>query len=46
MKGLRIRTITGAEFDVYGAVEHNTATGIYYCNGESWPAEIVKEVLM
>lgn len=42
MTGLRIQTITGAEFDVIGEVEHRN--GIYYCNSESWPSEIVLEV--
>lgn len=41
--GLKIKTVAGMEFEVHGAVEHNE--GIYYCNGESFPAEIVKEVL-
>lgn len=41
--GLKIKPVTGAEFEVHGAVEHNE--GGYYCNGESFPTEIVKGVL-
>ena len=48
MRGLRIRTQTGQEFDVIGAVTFKDLPGdgrIYYCGGQSWPAEIVREVL-
>lgn len=43
--GLRIKTITGVEFEVYGQVKYNPDTNIYYCNGSSYPAEIVEEEL-
>ena len=42
--GLKIKTVTGAEFEVHGVVEYNAAMGIYYCAGQSFPAEIVTEV--
>ena len=48
MRGLRIRTPTGQEFEVIGAVTFKDFSGdgrIYYCDGQSWPAEIVREVL-
>lgn len=45
MKGLKIRTVTGTEIEVFGTVEFNQATGVYYCAGQSWPQEIVEEVL-
>ncbi len=48
MRGLRIRTPTGQEFEVIGAVTFKDFNGdgrIYYCDGQSWPAEIVREVL-
>lgn len=45
MKGLRIQTISGKVLEVKGTVTFNPATNTYYCAGESWPGEIVKEVL-
>lgn len=44
--GLHIRTVTGAEFDVFGEVlVADTVDGlIYYCNDNSYPAEIVTAV--
>ncbi|MDL2318196.1 hypothetical protein LJC74_03755 [Eubacteriales bacterium OttesenSCG-928-A19] len=44
--GLRIKTVTGKEIIVSGPVERHEEEGIYYCGGESWPEEIVAEVLM
>jgi hypothetical protein len=47
-KGLRIHTITGAEFDVYGPVTYKDFYDegrVYYCAGQSWPASIVKQIL-
>ena len=43
--GLHIVTINGLEFTVSGSVTYNYKTEIYYCAGQSWPSEIVKEVL-
>lgn len=47
MTSLRIKTVTGAEFEVHGAVTYKDfADGrVYYCNGESWPESIVAEVI-
>jgi len=47
-EGLKIHTVTGAEFEVKGPVtcKHFPDQGlIYYCAGQSWPEEIVQEVL-
>lgn len=47
MKGLRIRTVSGEEFTVYGTVTHKYFPNdglIYYCGGRSFPAEIVIEI--
>jgi len=40
--GLKIKTVTGAEFEIHGTVTHNPKTNIYYCARESWPVKIVK----
>jgi len=45
MKGLKIKTVTGMEFEIYGEVKYNYEFEIYYCAGESWPVSIVMEVL-
>ena len=45
MKGLWIRTVTGYEFEVHGAVTYKPEFGTYYCAGQSFPAEIVKGVI-
>jgi len=47
MQGLRILTITGMELEILGPVTHQDHPDgrVYYCGGQSWPAEIVKEVL-
>lgn len=48
MEGLKIKTVTGAEFTVYGHVtwQDDEKDGkVYYCDGRSWPEEIVMEVL-
>jgi len=45
MEGLKIKTVTGQEFEVHGTVTHNAALDVYYCNGASWPAEIVENVI-
>lgn len=45
MQGLRIRTVTGQEFVVRGAVAYKAEYDSYYCAGESFPAEIVTEVI-
>ena len=44
--GLKIRTVTGAEFEVHGTVTSRVVEGelIYYCAGQSWPEEIVVEI--
>lgn len=44
MQGLRIRTATGLEFEIQGVVTYAEAYDTYYCAGQSFPAEIVKEV--
>ena len=45
--GLKIKTKAGAEFEEYGKVTYmevdNEVT--YFCNGASFPAEIVTEVI-
>lgn len=43
--GLAIKTVTGLEFERYGPVKLNYYTDIYYCDGRSWPSEIVVKVL-
>ena len=46
--GLHIRTVAGDEFDVSGKVTYKESLEdgrVYYCGGQSWPEEIVKEVL-
>ena len=45
MKGLKIKTVTGLEFEVIGEVTYSPKYGVYYCNGQSFPADIVVEVL-
>ena len=45
MKGLRIRTVTGYEFDLLGVVTYKAEYETYYCAGQSFPAEIVKGVI-
>jgi len=48
MQGLKIKTVTGMEFEVHGAVTYKdfSEARVYYCAGKSWPAEIVQEILM
>jgi len=43
MQGLKIKTVTEQEFTVSGPVEYRD--GVYYCDGASWPEEIVERVL-
>jgi len=43
--GLKIKTVTGKEFEVYGEVKYNSEHEVYYCAGQSWPLSIVMEVL-
>ena len=48
MTGLKIKAINGNEFTVFGKVtfkEFPDHGKIYYCGGESWPEEIVEEIL-
>lgn len=45
MSGLSIKTVTGMEFDVYGDVQYKEEFDTYYCDGQSWPSEIVVEVI-
>ena len=48
MTGLKIKTVTGIEFEVHGEVTFKDFPGCdraYYCAVRSWPAEIVMEVL-
>jgi hypothetical protein len=45
MKGLKIKTVMGYEFEVRGAVAYKPEYDTYYCAGQSFPAEIVKEVI-
>lgn len=45
MHGLRIKTVTGLELEVLGPVTYKPEYDTYYCAGQSWPAEIVMEVL-
>ena len=45
MNGLVIQTVTGKQFTVYGNVTYRSDYDVYYCAGESFPSEIVKEVL-
>lgn len=47
MKTLVIKTVTGLEFTVTGNVESRVVENelIWYCNGNSYPDEIVKEVI-
>ena len=48
MEGLKIRTVSGRELDVFGPVDRKEFPEdgvVYYCGGESWPGEIVVEVL-
>jgi len=42
--GLKIQTISGNIIEVIGKVTHDKITNTYYCAGQSFPAEIVKEV--
>ena len=46
MKTLVIKTVAGEEFTVTGNVESKVIENelIWYCNGQSFPDEIVKEV--
>ena len=47
-KGLLIKTVSGAEFEVHGSVTYKDFPNdgrVYYCDGQSWPESIVKEVL-
>jgi len=46
--GLRIRAVTGQEFEVRGPVTFKDFSGdgrVYYCSGNSYPEEIVAEVV-
>ena len=46
--GLRIRTVTGEEYEVHGTVTARDFYDygiVYYCDGRSFPAEIVLEVM-
>lgn len=47
MKTLVIKTVTGLEFTVTGNVESRVVENelIWYCNGNNYPDEIVKEVI-
>jgi len=48
MSGLKVQTVTGMEFEVYGAVTYKDSMEdgrIYYCAGASYPAELVKEII-
>lgn len=44
--GLRIKPITGSEFVVFGIVSVSDSPDglVYYCDGGSYPAEIVAAV--
>lgn len=43
--GLWIETVQGQRLKRIGAVRYHAALGIYYCDGSSWPEEIVRGVL-
>ena len=43
--GLKIKTVTGKEFEVHSPVEYSEYYDTYYCAGQSWPSEIVTEIL-
>lgn len=45
---IKIQIISGFEFEIEGKVTKKVIDGdiIYYVNGESFPAEIVKEVCL
>lgn len=47
MKTLKIQTVTGAQFEITGNVTQKEINGetIYYVNGQSFPEEIVKEII-
>lgn len=48
-KGLHIRTVFGYRFEVLGKVTfefQGNGDLIYYCDGQSFPAEIVTEIIM
>jgi len=48
MTGLKIKAANGNEFTVYGKVTFKDFPDygrVYYCGGESFPAEIVSEIL-
>ena len=44
-QGLHITTVNGLDVTVTGAVTFSEEHNVYYCNGQSWPSEIVKEVI-
>jgi hypothetical protein len=48
MKGLKIKTVTGYEFEVYGDVTFKDFPDegrVYYCAGQSFPSEIVQKII-
>lgn len=46
--GLHIKTVTGMTLNPMGPVTYKIFDGerVYYCDGASWPAEIVMDVMM
>jgi hypothetical protein len=43
--GITVQTIHGNRFNIYGDVSYSAADETYYCDGQSWPQEIVDEVI-
>lgn len=44
-RGLLVRLISGKVLNVYGPITYSTEHDCYYCDGQSWPREIVLEVV-
>lgn len=45
LAGIRIKTVGGDNLTLFGRTTYNKANETYYCNGYSYPSEIVKEVI-
>ena len=43
--GIRIETVRGDNLTLFGRTTYNKENETYYCNGYSYPSEIVKEVI-
>lgn len=42
--GLLIQPVSGKTLNVYGPVTYSAEHDCFYCDGQSWPAQIVVEV--